>query len=176
MKLILVDRRAEAAVLPLTEARLGDLVEALGKPEWELNLVLVDDREMADLNGRWYGGEGPTDVLSFSYLEETGAGEPDLHAGSIGAARALWVPRGEAPTTLTAGEVVLAPAFVARRARGGGWDLAAEWALLLAHGALHVLGWRHDTAAERQAMRDQEAAILASAGFAHPLSPRSRED
>lgn len=175
MKLIVVDRRTRAVTMPLESRQLAALVRPLGRPEWELNLVLVSDREMAALNARWYGGEGTTDVLSFSYLEPAGEGPPALAAAAGEAACDLWVAPADVPAAVTAGEVVLAPAYVARRARTAGWDLATEWALLLVHGALHVLGWRHDTAEQRRSMREREAAALQRAGFAHPLAQEMGE-
>lgn len=169
MILELVDQRTRPTDLPVDEQRLAALVAELGRPEWIVNLVLVEDAVMADLYARWYGGEGPTDVLSFTYLENAGAGAPDLARGTGGAAGDLWVAPGDGPEAVTAGEVILAPAFVARRCRAEGWDLATEWALLLVHGSLHLLGWRHARAAERRQMRAQESAVLARGGYAHPL-------
>jgi probable rRNA maturation factor len=176
VKLVLVERRACAAALPVPPQTLAGLVGPLGRPDWELNLVLVQNREMAALNAAWYGGEGPTDVLSFSYLEEQGVGPPVLAAGTGGAACDLWVSPAEMPAVLTPGEVVLAPAYVAARTAAGGWDPAAEWALLLVHGALHVLGWRHGSIAERRAMQAREAELLRQGGFDHPLLTGPRED
>jgi len=182
MKLSLVDRRSDPGVLPLSSERLAGLVDGLGLPSWTLNLVLVSDREMAALNQRWYGGEGVTDVLSFGYLEESGPGQesafgaPQLAAGSGGAACDLWVPPGEDLAGMTAGEVVLAPDFVARRALAEAGDLSTEWALLLVHGTLHILGWRHDEDDARRAMRAQEAKVLAGAGFTHPMPLSAEED
>lgn len=175
MKLDLVDRRRQPAPMALEADRLAPLVASLGLPDWLLNLVLVDDAEMTSLNERWYGGEGPTDVLSFSYLEEAGPGAPALASGRHGAARDLWVAPGEAVAGVVAGEVVLAPDYVARRAREGGWDVPTEWALLLVHGTLHVLGWRHDEVADRRAMRDHEASVLRESGFVHPLPSEQSE-
>ncbi len=176
MNLVLVDRRAARAGLPLEAATLAALVRPLGRPDWELNLALVDDREMIDLNERWYGGRGVTDVLSFSYLETAGEGPCALAAGVGEAACDLWVPLAESPHTMTAGDVVLAAAYVERCARSSGWDLAGEWALLLVHGALHILGWTHATVDEQRAMQAREAALLRRAGFEHPLLTDSKED
>ena len=182
MKLSLVDRRPDPGALPLPSERLDGLVDGLGLSSWTLNLVLVTDQEMAALNRRWYGGEGVTDVLSFGYLEESdpdqesGLGALQLAAGTGGAACDLWVTPGEDLAGMTAGEVVLAPDFVARRARVEAGDLSTEWALLLVHGTLHILGWRHDEAAARRAMRAQEATVLAGAGFTHPIPLSAEED
>jgi probable rRNA maturation factor len=183
MKLNLVDRRPDPGTLPLSSERLAGLVDGLGREDWTLNLVLVSDQEMAALNRRWYGGEGVTDVLSFGYLEESGPDQesgpddaPHLAAGTGGAACDLWVPPGEDLAGMTAGEVVVAPDFVARRARSEAADLSTEWALLLVHGTLHILGWRHDETPARRAMRAQEAAVLAGAGFTHPMPLSAEED
>lgn len=41
------------------------MLEAIGRPEATLSVLLTDDREMAQLHERWMGEAGPTDVLSF---------------------------------------------------------------------------------------------------------------
>jgi len=176
MRLELVDQRRCSEPLPLGEDRLAALAEPLGCADWVLNLVLLEDQVMADLNARWYGGEGVTDVLSFTYLEIEGTGLPQLAGGDDQAARDLWVAAGDREPEVTAGEVILAPAFVAERCRKEGWDLPAEWGMLLVHGGLHVLGWLHDTSEARCAMQAQEAELLDRQGFSHPLLKTGLED
>lgn len=189
MKLTAVDRRCRPgdpdpwAGAREAWSRLETVVSGMGPAGWALELVLVDDGAMADLNRRWRGGDGVTDVLSFTYLEPEGNGPPDLAAGNEGAARDLWLPPemaldfgadvcsdGEMPLVA---EVVLAPAFVAGRCREQGWDTDLEWPLLLVHGCLHVLGWEHDDTDRRRAMADREAEHLARVGLPHPLRERS---
>jgi rRNA maturation RNase YbeY len=176
MKLSLIDRRLKSEALPLNRQQLAFLVRDMGRADWTVNLVLVDDREMAELKGRWYGEKEATDVLSFSYLESEGEGPVALEAGEGHAACDLWVSAAELPEELIAGEVVLAPAHVALCARAGGWDLACEWALLLVHGALHILGWRHAAQRERRLMQAHESALLQRLGFAHPALCAQRDD
>jgi probable rRNA maturation factor len=172
MKIELVDKRQEPAAPAVPIETLAALVTPLGRPEWTVDLVLVDDALMTDLYENWYGGEGVTDVLSFSYLEAEGNGRPALAGGEASAACDLWLSPTE-ETDPTIGEIVLAPRFVAARCKREGWDLATEWALLLVHGVLHVLGWRHGEPAQRAAMRAREAEVLAGQGFAHPLPDES---
>lgn len=176
MKLELVDQRLRPGPLPLDGTLLAALVDPLGGADWSLNLVLVADQAMADLYARWYGGEGVTDVLSFSYLEPEGTGEPQLSGGEGWAARDFWVSPGDRESQVTAGEIVLAPAFVAGRCRDENWDLAAEWAMLVVHGGLHVLGWLHDSPGAQDAMQAREAELLARQGFSHPLLETGSED
>lgn len=169
MELELVDQRTEPDDLPLAWQDLADLVSGLGRPDWTLNLVLVDDARMTELRERWYGGEGVTDVLSFSYLEPEGLGTAAITAGEGGARCDFWLPPAAPDEPVVAGEVLLAPRFVARRCRSEGWDLADEWALLTVHGALHILGWSHGDQQSRERMRAVEASLLARAGRTHPL-------
>ena len=184
MKLQLVDRRGT----PNTEAeapgawdrsserwhRLNRAVDQLGPDTWWVNLVLVDDAAMVDLNRRFREIDGVTDVLSFSYLLEQGDGPADLTAGARGACRDLWLDGpadpdadpGDAPV----GEIVLAPGFVADSCLNQDWDLETELTLLTVHGILHLLGWRHDAAAEQEAMREAETEALARVDLEHPAA------
>lgn len=182
MKLKLVERRrdpqaphdpwaAGRRAWPACEA----MAAGLGLPGWTVDVVLLDDADMEELNRDFRGGDGVTDVLSFSYLETEGPGEPDLLPPEGEAATALWVEAlsPEEADAAEVGEVVLAPAFVDRRCREQGWDVAHEWPLLVLHGCLHILGWVHDSPAERAAMQAVEARLLADRGLPHPLRGRS---
>ena len=70
---------------------LVGLAEPLGLPEWTVDVVLIDDRTMARLNEEYRQTSGVTDVLSFSYLQDTGTGEPDLVSGRGHAFINLWL-------------------------------------------------------------------------------------
>ncbi len=170
MELCLVSRLPDAAWAP--DAALREdwrrLAAAVGRPDWLCEVVWVADARMAELNGRYRGRPEVTDVLSFSELATDGEGEPDLAAGTAGAAVDLW---REGPVDdPQVGTLVLAPLFIVRRCRENGWDTAAEWRLLVAHGLLHLLGWVHDTPAQRRLMRTRERELLAVIGCRHPLS------
>lgn len=179
MILALVDRRSVPVPPPGTALcapwdLLVRLAGALGREDWRVDLVLVDDAEMAALNREYRGAAGPTDVLSFSYLADAAAAPtpPGLRKGERGACRDLWpdtLEAGAGPGAL-AGEVVLAPVFITERCRERGWAPDQEMALLVVHGCLHILGWEHDAEADRRAMMDLETSILRGCGLPHPLA------
>ena len=172
MKARVHDRRAAPSPAPPARWReaLAKLTAPGGRPDWPLDIVLVDDPEIARLNREWRARDEVTDVLSFSYLETAGAGPPALRAGQAHAASDLWRGPGDDAAAAPAGELVLAPDFVVARCVEHGWDEAAEWALLTVHGLLHVIGWTHDGPRDSAAMRARETELLKGAGFAHPLA------
>lgn len=155
--------------------RLVRLVAGLGAAAWAVDVVLVDDEGMADLNQRFRNKSGVTDVLSFSYLEFTGPGQPDLAAGEHHAAVDIWAPAGpaDADTGAAMGELVLAPGFVGARCLANDWPLGDEIPLLIVHGCLHLMGWDHEDPVEGRQMQDHEVDLLAAEGLAHPLRQRS---
>jgi probable rRNA maturation factor len=172
----LVDRRRDRSAIPPEFCgdrwqQLQRLVAGAGGPAWAVDVVLVDDAEMNALNERFRGQREVTDVLSFSYLEPAGTGAPDLVEGVSFAAGDIWL--SGTPGDENVGELVLAPGFIARRCAERNWSLAAEIPLLIVHGCLHLLGWDHTDPESGQAMRDQEAILLAEEGLTHPLRQRS---
>ena len=156
---------------------LAELAGQLGQPDWEIDVVLVDDDAMARLNEDFRKTPGVTDVLSFSYLQDTGCGPADLIAGQGHAFTNLWLdtyPESkENETHRTVGEVVLAPRFISDRCRENGRSLEHEIPLLLVHGILHTLGWDHPGEEETGAMQAIEEGILAAEGLPHPLRERN---
>lgn len=157
--------------------RSAKLVEQLGETDWVVDVVLVDDETMAGLNRDFRKVPQVTDVLSFSYLLDSGTGRPALVRGQGRAFTYLWldasVSAREDGEAQAVGEIVLATGFIADRCRKMGWPLADEIPLLLVHGVLHLLGWEHEDEEQTEAMRAVEEEILTAAGLPHPLQKRS---
>jgi len=107
----------------------------------ELSLAIIDDEEMANLNERYRGATGPTDVLSF------GCDDP------------CPVDSGE-PITL--GDVVIAPRVAEANARELGHTIEEELNLLLVHGILHLLGYDHEDDTSATVMHQRERELLAA--------------
>jgi probable rRNA maturation factor len=123
----------------------------------ELALYFVDESTIAELNERFLGGSGPTDVLAFPIdddLAEVGR-SPD--AGSTGPDRP---PLELSEVPLLLGDVLICPTVAERNAAEHGKELRDELALLVVHGILHVLGMDHAEPEETQAMQAREQALL----------------
>lgn len=132
------------ADLKLLRSRARAILRALGHSASELSIALVDDREMAQLNGEWRGRCRTTDVLSFSLLE----GEQSGYRGGM------------------LGDVIIGIETAARQARQRHRALDHEVSRLLIHGVLHLLGHDHEEDEEARIMRGQErrlASVLRSA-------------
>src|SRR3954462_1087076 len=112
-----------------------------------LSILPVDIDYMAELNHRWMGGDGPTDVLAFPMDE----GSVDHGPGAAGT--------GD-PGLL--GDIVLAPEVPAKQAAAAGHSAADELHLLTVHGALHLLGYDHAEPEEEREMFDLQNRLLRS--------------
>ncbi|MEU4382991.1 MULTISPECIES: rRNA maturation RNase YbeY [Actinomycetes] len=118
-------------------------------PLAELSVLLVDIDYMTELNHRWMGGDGPTDVLAFPMDE----GSVDHGPGETSAA-------GGEPALL--GDIVLCPEVAAKQAVAASHTAADELHLLTVHGVLHLLGYDHAEPEEEREMFALQARLLAS--------------
>lgn len=88
-----------------------------------VTVAFVSDRAMRELNRRWRGKRGTTDVLSFP------SGQEEFEKGE-GA---------------SLGDVVISAEQAARQAAEHGLDFEGEVAQLILHGLLHLCGYDHET-------------------------------
>jgi probable rRNA maturation factor len=161
---------------PVDCIRLEELarrvLEDRGLPERaELSVILVGEGEIAGLNARFLGREGPTDVLSFPIedapggpYEPVGSGPPDRD----GPPSTNGVSAEEAGPPLLLGDVVICPAVAHRNAPEHAGTYEDEMSLLLVHGILHVLGMDHESDDEADAMESLEADLLQRLGESGP--------
>ncbi|MGZ3274956.1 MAG: rRNA maturation RNase YbeY [Caulobacteraceae bacterium] len=111
-------------------------------------VLLTSDDAVAELNQRFRGKAGPTNVLSFP-----ASANPENHLGDI----------------------ALAHGVCAREAAEQGKSLEQHLAHLVVHGVLHLLGYDHETDGEAEAMEALERSILESLGVPDPYAP-DRDD
>jgi probable rRNA maturation factor len=140
--------------IKLAEAVLGE--EGI-RGETEVSVLFVDENAIADLNNRFLGKDGPTDVLAFPIDEEPVEGGRSPDSGGTGPG---YNPSPEeAPTLL--GDVVICPAMAHRNAPEHAGTYEDELALLLVHGLLHLLGMDHEDPDEAEVMEAKERDLLA---------------
>ena len=154
------DEQSDHPVDPLRWARLAEAVlgEADIGGDAELSMLFVDEAAMAELNLRFLGREGPTDVLAFPIDEEepTESGRsPD--AGGTGPG--MPSEPEEVPALL--GDIVICPAVAYRNAPDHAGNYDDELALLVVHGLLHLMGMDHQEDAEAEEMETRERELLA---------------
>ncbi len=150
---IRVDERYADDVDALDLARVIELaLQAEGRSQGELTLVVTGDDEVQALNRQFLGEDHPTDVLSFPSAEA--ATDP---------ARPVFVmaPDAEPEAAAYLGDVLIALPFARRQAAGLGRTLQAELRLLAVHGTLHLLGYDHAEPEEEAVMWARQDTILA---------------
>jgi probable rRNA maturation factor len=136
----------ESLDLAPIEAMMAVLVsrtEAMGLPEGEVNLTLVDDQTIRELNRDYSGNDYATDVLSFNYLESGG------------------------PIEDVIGEMAISLETAARQAEEAKMSLSEEVALLALHGILHIVGLDHQTPDEQQELQELQKAIMTEANLTY---------
>ena len=117
--------------------------------------------EVTALNGTFRGQHKATNVLSFAY---TGVQLRKVAKRSHAAPAKAAAGRSE----ILRGDIVLCPQVVRREAIAQRKSPTAHYAHMIVHGALHLQGYDHRTAAEANVMEDRERAILASLGYPDP--------
>jgi probable rRNA maturation factor len=121
-------------------ARLGDC---------ELSLTLTTDRAIRKLNREFRGIDSPTDVLSFSQIEQAGIAAPN--------------PRSVKNSPgLPVGDIVISIDTALRQARDYRMSPSARLRRLLVHGFLHLIGYDHErSAADARRMFARERTLAA---------------
>ncbi|MBZ0292566.1 MAG: rRNA maturation RNase YbeY [Anaerolineae bacterium] len=140
---------------PLDDERLvaaATAAVARVRPSTEaaLSVVITDNDAVAGLNHQYRDIDAPTDVLSFP-------------------ADAPPVVSPDEPPYL--GDLVIAYPYAAEQARRENHDLSDSLALLVVHGTLHLLGFDHDTSANRAAMWQVQGEVLEALNISAAIVP-----
>ncbi|RJR22203.1 MAG: rRNA maturation RNase YbeY [Desulfobacteraceae bacterium] len=114
------------------------LSNALGCPDKELSILFTGDDHMTELNGRYMGREGPTNVLAFP-----------MDDGS-----------GLEPATGMLGDIVISLDTAKREAESAGETFDETLDRLLIHGFLHLMGFDHERSKEDAIIMEKEERRL----------------
>jgi probable rRNA maturation factor len=127
---------------------LSTVISREGHADSELNLVFCNDEFIHSLNKQYRGKDLPTDVLSFSQLDDAEDGDDGFGGGEDGEAEIL-------------GDVVVSLDRAKAQAEEAGVPLDEEIARLSIHGTLHILGYDHETGEEdEREMFEKQDALL----------------
>ena len=111
-----------------------------------INLTITTNEIVQQLNGQYRGIDSPTDVLSFPNVPDPDF--PLLDQDDLG-------------------DIIIAYPVAEFQAKARGHTPQEEVVLLAIHGALHLLGFDHDTPAAKAEMWTAQQAILAKLGLDH---------
>ncbi len=111
------------------------MLVSLGQQDRDFSIFFTDNKKIAALNLKCFGKNGPTNVISFSYLE------------------------GFQCEIL--GDLIISVEEAQKEAREAGLPFYERLVSLIIHGLLHVLGFDHEKGgAEARRMRYREHKLL----------------
>lgn len=122
----------------LTRTIFRAISEQVDIPQYgTVNIAFLDDEEIRELNKTHRGIDRTTDVLSFHYFEDFSG----------------------LKTEEISGEIIMSEAKILSQAEEYGNTSEAEFAKLLIHSTLHLLGYDHEDDLEYEEMRVEERSI-----------------
>ena len=122
--------------------------------EAEISVLLTTDEEIRKLNRSARGLDRPTDVLSFPMLEYDRPG--DFSWLESEPQDAFNPETGE----LMLGDIVISKDRVLAQAEEYGHSPVREYAFLIAHSMLHLMGYDHMEEEERRLMEERQRGIM----------------
>lgn len=161
---IIIENEYEEKSLEGYASIIDEIVEAAldyeGFPyECQVSVTLVDNETIHEINNEYRQIDRPTDVLSFPALEYE-------EAGAFG-----WLDEaGVEICDPESGEIVLGDIMISmdkveEQAAEFGHSKKREFAFLIAHSMLHLMGYDHMEDDERVIMEKKQEEILQSKGY-----------
>lgn len=146
---------SEIAELVLTEG----LKQHVCPYECEINIILTDNEGIHKVNNEFRNIDNPTDVLSFPMLDyEQPCDFSIVDEEDI----TLFNPENN---ELMLGDIMISIEKVKSQAEEYGHSTKREFAFLVAHSLLHLLGYDHMEDDERIVMEELQEKILTSVGI-----------
>ncbi len=134
---------------------INQVLEEEGCPyEVEVNLLLTSDEEIHRMNREYREVDRPTDVLSFPQVEYEAPA--DFSWAEEHEVDCFDPDSGE----LLLGDIVISLDKVKEQAEKYGHGVRREYAFLIAHSMLHLLGYDHMTESEAADMEARQSRVL----------------
>jgi probable rRNA maturation factor len=136
----------------VTEAVIEAVLASEGcRTDVEVGVLVTDSERVRRLNRDFRQRDEETDVLSF----------PNVDFGAEIPGTAFDPDSGLLPL----GDIVMAAERVRGQAEAYGHSLEREYAFLLAHSMLHLLGYDHREAEEARVMEEKQERVLGQLGI-----------
>ncbi|HLA27257.1 MAG TPA: rRNA maturation RNase YbeY [Syntrophales bacterium] len=135
---LLIENRQKKIKVDLRQLRrsANKVLDELCCRDRELSLLLVDNKEIKDINRQYLNRDCPTNVISFSQIEgEFGNLNPKI-----------------------LGDIVISVEKAQSDADEGGLSLEDGIDYLFIHGILHLTGYNHENTTEAEALKMQNRA------------------
>ena len=138
----------------LAKTAVAEALSSLACPyEAEVNVLLTDNEEIRKMNQEFRGIDTPTDVLSFPMSDYEIPGD----FSCIQEVEDCFEPdTGE----LLLGDIVISKEKVIEQAENYGHSVEREFAFLIIHSVLHLIGYDHMEESERIRMEELQEQIL----------------
>jgi len=117
------------------------ILDRIAVKNWQMGIVITDDRGISEYNREWRSIDKATDVLSFAHNE--GVPVPHMHN-----------------TQLEAGDIVVSLESVERNARNWGNPFDLEFRRVVIHGILHLKGMDHSSDDYEKGMLQLQEELL----------------
>ena len=142
------------------EAVINKTLETENCPyETEVNVLLTGNEEIHEANKEFRGIDRPTDVLSFPMVDYEFPS--DFSCVDENPESYLNPETDE----LLLGDIMISVDKVYEQANEYGHSRKREFAFLIAHSMLHLLGYDHIDEEERKVMEEKQEAILDALGI-----------
>lgn len=130
--------------------------------ECSVNVYLTDEEEIREMNSENRGIDSATDVLSFPNLPFTTGNKGDFDILSDYPDADIKDPE---TGKILLGDIVICASRVMLQAKEYGHSLKREFAFLVCHSILHLLGFDHMEDDDREEMENAQRLILENTGY-----------
>ena len=134
--------------------RLNRIFHALGHDAIEVSCSFVSDQTIRELNRDYRNKDEATDILSFPQEEDSDIVFPSSHDTS------LYGSDASVEDTRLLGDIVVSLTSMQHNCEEFGSSFDEELFRLLIHGALHLLGYDHQTNDAKEPMLAKQELLL----------------
>ena len=149
----------------VAEEVIGHILKKEGCPmEFEVDILITDSEEVREYNKEYRDIDKTTDVLSFPNIDWEAPADFD----GIDEEELEMSINPETELTIL-GEICLNKDRIISQAEDYGHSVKREYAFLIAHSILHLLGYDHVEEGEAKVMEEQQDMYLSDIGITREI-------